>query len=304
MTEFFVTLPSNSDPNNKTGDFTVHLPKTIPLDGSYEVGLSEIIYPHTWVNLPKYYEKTTHQNSTSIFIALQTNETIVINVTDAHFETIQELLPAISLATKEAANEFMLRTQRSKRSVAPEERDEIEADMAQDEDRFRKEQAFQRIRKIEMMRNFEEKLKFTYDPIIKRIVVQFDQKTIRAIVLSEHLQHMLGFESRVLQEPGEVAKYMVDLKSCTALYVYTNIVEPQLVGTGYFPLLRIIHVDNSQFNSTVEKIFYSPHYLNVNVKQLAFIQIQVRTDTGTLVPFQSGKIICKLHFRKKRLMLQ
>jgi hypothetical protein len=55
MSHFHVTLPSDSSmsyfPDNTIAHFTTQLPETIQLDGDYEVGLAEIIYPHSWYNL-------------------------------------------------------------------------------------------------------------------------------------------------------------------------------------------------------------------------------------------------------------
>ena len=54
MTHFHVTLPSDNSldtyPNNTTSRFTVKLPDRIELNGDYEVGLAELMYPHTWFN--------------------------------------------------------------------------------------------------------------------------------------------------------------------------------------------------------------------------------------------------------------
>ena len=51
----FLTLPSNSSmdiyPENRLSDYMVHLPKEINLSGSWELGLSEILYPNTWYNI-------------------------------------------------------------------------------------------------------------------------------------------------------------------------------------------------------------------------------------------------------------
>ena len=53
--EFYVTLPSNSSmqyfPDNKTSNFVTKLSRTPQLDGEWEVGLAEIVYPHTWYNI-------------------------------------------------------------------------------------------------------------------------------------------------------------------------------------------------------------------------------------------------------------
>jgi hypothetical protein len=54
MTAFHVVLPSNgssdSYPDNTPSKYTTKLSERIQLDGDYEVGLSELIYPHTWFN--------------------------------------------------------------------------------------------------------------------------------------------------------------------------------------------------------------------------------------------------------------
>ena len=38
-------------PENKVSDYMVHLPKEINLSGSWELGLSEILYPNSWYNI-------------------------------------------------------------------------------------------------------------------------------------------------------------------------------------------------------------------------------------------------------------
>ena len=53
--EFYVTLPSNSSieyfNDKKISNFVTKLPKTIQLDGEWEVGIAEIDYPDTWYNI-------------------------------------------------------------------------------------------------------------------------------------------------------------------------------------------------------------------------------------------------------------
>ena len=58
MMSFYVTLPSDSSlkyfPDNKISNFITQLPTPINLSGEWEVGLSEIIYPHSWFNVNEY----------------------------------------------------------------------------------------------------------------------------------------------------------------------------------------------------------------------------------------------------------
>jgi hypothetical protein len=52
---FYLTLPSNSSmdyiPDNTLTNFTTRLPQMMDLDGSWEIGLAEIQYPHSWYNI-------------------------------------------------------------------------------------------------------------------------------------------------------------------------------------------------------------------------------------------------------------
>ena len=54
---FYLTLPSNSSTdyflNNTLASFTTRLPQMLDLDGSWEIGLTEIQYPHSWNNVRK-----------------------------------------------------------------------------------------------------------------------------------------------------------------------------------------------------------------------------------------------------------
>jgi hypothetical protein len=54
MNHFYITLPSDSSsnyyPDNTVAHFTSKLPHRIRLDGDYEVGLAEFIYPYSWFN--------------------------------------------------------------------------------------------------------------------------------------------------------------------------------------------------------------------------------------------------------------
>ena len=53
--DFYLTLPSNvnvgSQYLNKTNSYTTPLPATIELNGSWECGIAEITYPHSWDNV-------------------------------------------------------------------------------------------------------------------------------------------------------------------------------------------------------------------------------------------------------------
>ena len=83
-----------------------------------------------------------------------------------------------------------------------------------------------------------------------------------------------------------------------SLYVYCSAVEPQIVGDIYAPLLRTVGLSGAK-GETVVRNFIDPHYIAVNADELRCLEINIKDDTGHNVLFKSGKVICKLHFRKK-----
>jgi len=72
MTHFHVTLPSDNSldtyPDNSASRFTVKLPDRVELNGDYEVGLAELMYPHTWFNFDNFDERF------HVFIRLRTGQ--------------------------------------------------------------------------------------------------------------------------------------------------------------------------------------------------------------------------------------
>jgi phenylalanyl-tRNA synthetase alpha subunit len=61
MSHFYFTLPSDSSanyhPDNMIARFVTKLLERIRLEGEYEMGLAEIVYPHTWYNVDNEDEK-------------------------------------------------------------------------------------------------------------------------------------------------------------------------------------------------------------------------------------------------------
>jgi len=74
-----LTLPSNSSmvlfPDNTLSDYTTQLPHDFALVGSWEVAVSEIMYPNTWNNIADgrdYYVKVGVPNEADLKLHLKT----------------------------------------------------------------------------------------------------------------------------------------------------------------------------------------------------------------------------------------
>jgi hypothetical protein len=91
------------------------------------------------------------------------------------------------------------------------------------------------------------------------------------------------------------------INSIDALYIYSDIVEYQIVGDINAPLLQVVASTETKTNPYVDKIYDSPHYVPVSRTNIESIEIDIRSDLGKPIYFQSGRVMVKLHFRRKHL---
>lgn len=89
--QFYVTLPSNSPSafhqQNTISHYITQLPRTLDLEGEWEVGLAEILYPHSWNNIRK--------SKNIFFYDTGDGKLIQETVEVGHYETVEELCKAI-----------------------------------------------------------------------------------------------------------------------------------------------------------------------------------------------------------------
>ncbi len=130
------------------------------------------------------------------------------------------------------------------------------------------------------------------------------------LLVSPKLMYMLGFDNVNLQigainriskdkKVYAVAAHPPDMSAgLTSLYVYCDIVAPQITGNVESQLLRVVGVDGT-FGQFISKEYASPHYLPLLQRSFNRIEVNIRDDSGNFIPFEFGKVILKLHFRPK-----
>ena len=112
---------------------------------------------------------------------------------------------------------------------------------------------------------------------------------------------MLGYKHNFISSKKDIAVYEPDMRGgLESLYVYCDLVDPQIVGDTMEPLLRILPVVG-KYGDVVHRVFVAPHYLNVLQKDFSEVGISIKTDQDKLIGFEFGKSVVKLHFRRKRL---
>ena len=92
--EFYVMLPSNSSmqyfPDNNTSNSVTKLPRTVQLNGEWEVGLAEIDYQHTWYNICNI-----HKGKNSVEIYVPDKWFQEISIRPGYYEKVQDVIDAL-----------------------------------------------------------------------------------------------------------------------------------------------------------------------------------------------------------------
>jgi len=265
MENLYLTLPSNTTdfPSNTTAEFRVRLPNPLELDGEWEMALVEIQYPYSWNNLNG--GDSPRMGGNWILINMHRKNKyfqgmIDIGVPPGAYANIEELLDAI-------------------------------------------EQAIQDWKTPEGVSFLHRQVKLSYNKLRKRVTLKVDNRAIKGVILGTTLQYMLGFggsQLLVFSAATNIAKYPPDITSgLHALFVYCNLVQPQIVGNALAPLLRTTPVEGV-YGQSIDKVFLDPHYIPLRNKSFDTVEIAIKDDTDTPVGFQFGKTIIKLHLRRKQ----
>ena len=89
-----------------------------------------------------------------------------------------------------------------------------------------------------------------------------------------------------------------NLHGIYTIYIYTDIIEPNVVGDSLVRLLEIIPIANDKELMCAYRI-ERPRYVPVQSKSITFPKIELMTDQGSPIPFMNGRVVVKLHFKKK-----
>lgn len=270
MDHFYITLPSNSSEavygKQPMSSYKTYLAKQLELDvDDWEVGLAEIIYPHTWYNLiDATFSIKVLVNSEWVWLDL--------NVPDALYETPKDLVQTI----QDEVNKAMPKSLRGRILFVYNE----------------------------LLRKFTASISVGY-------MVRFDKSLAKALGLGDRVTTLKCSETKdkhaTVRKPERivydhdkiVGDFVMDLnRGLHTFFIYSDIVESQLVGDAYVPLLRTIPVTGKS-GEVMSRCFDNIHYVALSRSTFQEVQIHISDDTGRRIPFQYGRVIVKLHFRRK-----
>jgi hypothetical protein len=142
-------------------------------------------------------------------------------------------------------------------------------------------------------------IRLKYDRIKRRVYPMLKEHC--KISFSDGIAELLGFVPHRWYKKYSEPEHNADVKrGFYTLFVYCSLCEPQVVGDYYVPLLRSVNIGGND-GDVVTKSYTEPHYVPINTSKFDTIEINIKDDTDHNVSFQTGKVVCKLHFRQKAL---
>lgn len=142
---------------------------------------------------------------------------------------------------------------------------------------------------------YKNQIHFTFDKLSRKVSVRIADGL--ELFFSD-VGALLGFKRETLYTKTTTAASEADLDhGFHNLYVYCDIVEPQCVGNSQVPLLRIVPVEGED-GQRITKAFVSPQYVPISRKEFETIEVNIRRDSGEIVPFETGRLLVTLHLRR------
>lgn len=140
-------------------------------------------------------------------------------------------------------------------------------------------------------------IRFVNNNISKRVSVEVTPKCF--VILNPKLRDLLGFKVGTLTVNTTGGRPADVHQGFYALYVYSNLVESQIVGDTRAPLLRVVPQKGKDGDYIIHG-YVTPMYLPLKYNYFSTVEINLRDDTGRPVPFEAGKVVVTLHIRRRR----
>ena len=300
LKHFYLTLPSNSSAHmfgiQPPGEYRTTLTREVSISpADWEVGLSEIIYPRTWANvrdaelilhIPAPSVSMPHVDGGLLKYEVTRRKKLVCPIPTARYKSPEHLIHIMNAIIVMALGK----------------------------------------------ENHKEGIKLIYHEMSGKALVVCDANFILEMNASASIPLGYGEALRTLLKTdgengalneksvitGDHAKTVISNlfifstlvvdpnRALSTLYVYTDVVEPQLVGDAYVPLVRTV-VDRNEGGGgrgergeTVSRAFTNVHYVNASRGKIHDVQVHITDDAGKRVPFEAGRVVVKLHFRRKK----
>lgn len=146
--------------------------------------------------------------------------------------------------------------------------------------------------------------------VFKSIAIKNDQlefifqDDIASVIFDETLSNLLMLSQTEWDNSFAVHSDQIRVfdKSNYEIYVYTDLIEPIIVGDTYAPLLKTIWIEKKHVSDRVTHFSVDrPMYLPVSTNRINNVEFNLRHDSGELIRFLPNTKSClTVHFRKRK----
>jgi hypothetical protein len=293
-----ITLLSNSDiskkmyPENTAAKWKTRFPETIELkDGDHEMAMKEIQVPCSFFNVNDtdyYVEAFTldyDDEGDPIRVDLETKKLPKGNYTDV--QHLMTALNAFSIVKKNVYFKYeedsgrveVCDPKRKKKKTGPEQQLADEDDDDVNDSYIKKKVDLSP--KLRAMLGFKTGAEDKHDD---------DYDEYGALINVPYLRN--GFAPRPVNLYVNVRQQ---------LFVYCDVLEPQIVGDKEERVLRVVGLDDvTQFGRLIVKTYDNPDYVPILKPSFDTIEIDIRTYDDLPAPFEFGPSLVKVHIRKRQ----
>jgi len=305
--EFFVTLPSNTKSwtgvQNTSSKFHIRLPMTLDLQGSdWSVALADITYPYTWQNVG-----LNGASDGSLIVHLNpSNQKLRVQIPLRNYATVEQLIETLNrqlLVTGARLTPILEAEEGERHYLAYKMPSGVKVPT-----KFHSMTAKKTLSELNLLSG----IRFAFDKKKERVQLKITKfgGIAFTVYLSPLLQYLLGFQTaqrlRGFSSGQHTAEYFVDLTGgASNLYVYCNVVKPQIVGDGMASLLRVVPIRTTgiSYGQPITHIFNTPHFVPLLLKRVEAIEMSINTAAGKPMNFQFGTVLVTLRFRRQRARL-
>lgn len=295
MSDFHMVIPSNASPDlypeNKTSNYKVYLPQRFDLHGEWQVALLEVHYPNTLMNVQR------EENWVKVYEVEEGTYIPPAPMGDVgpDYELSERCPDLLNKTTT------VLRYKLSMRPglyTSTSNMTEHLADVLK---------PLERVYVIEPGQPIpaSEPVSVGLDRNGKFYLTVMNDRPNHVIYFAPRLAHQLGLPFSGPYDTKDTIKGIRDIDLSLGhpeqMYIYMNIIEPQIVGHTSTPLLRTIPMSSdAKFGTMASYRCDHPIYHNLSTKSFNELEINIRTDTGDFVPFLFGTLNLVVHFRQRR----
>ena len=136
------------------------------------------------------------------------------------------------------------------------------------------------------------------DQMDQKVTVTLGKK--QKLSFENRLGVLLGFGKYIVLSKSTKAPFVSDINvGMQSLFIYLNIVEPQIVGDVQASLLRIVPAQGKK-GDVITLNYENPQFVPVATKEFETMEVLITSDTGEKIPFERGRVVLTLNFRPRR----